>query len=373
VCDQDDPIELAACKRRASFEHLFMVIQELLETERDFLYSVTDANDLYMIPLTTRVSTTKTEKFIKLVIELFSNLPQVQKLSTKLHEDLFAANARLQLGKVDEEYNEELIDQEFLEIANIFISFAKKLPEAYCPYISSYAGKLDLLSKIVKEDPLYKEVAATAYAQEIVRDKQRGGQRGGHSLDSLLIMPVQRPPRYILLITEIIKLTPASFPSRDRLSQALLAVKKSVQICNSESAFAETVLKVQGVDPLINSELAKQIVQTGSGVASGPAKVVYLAPGDKPTKVNLLFFNTYAIISSDKENKFHTGFQIHQGDGHVVRLLPVETQTITARMGTFSFLAKKMITDFGFKVIGQDNHEYIFFVDSEMALRTWVR
>ena len=52
--------------------------------------------------------------------------------------------------------------------------------------------------------------------------------------NSLLITPIQRPPRYKLLLTELLKLTPEDHPDREDLQKALLAVEKVRNRINCE-------------------------------------------------------------------------------------------------------------------------------------------
>lgn len=63
-------------------------------------------------------------------------------------------------------------------------------------------------------------------------------------LMSYLIMPVQRIPRYRLLLQEILKHTPEGSPDKEELETALAKIKEVAKACDQSIAVRETTEKL---------------------------------------------------------------------------------------------------------------------------------
>lgn len=87
--------------------------------------------------------------------------------------------------------------------------------QPYAKYLANYSSALKLLEEL---DNKKKPVAA--YCQQFQ------DECGGMTLTGLLVTPVQRIPRYQLLLQEVIKFTPAEHPDLENLNAALVAIKK---------------------------------------------------------------------------------------------------------------------------------------------------
>lgn len=85
------------------------------------------------------------------------------------------------------------------QIADVFLSSFSFFGVASF-YIGSYNSSLELIAKKLT-NPSYKDIM-----KQICNNNPNGS---GESIESLLITPVQRAPRYILLIRELIKKTPS--------------------------------------------------------------------------------------------------------------------------------------------------------------------
>lgn len=69
-----------------------------------------------------------------------------------------------------------------------------------------------------------------------VQETSRHERCGGRDLPTFLIMPIQRLPRYVLLLGELLKYTPESSPEYSSLSSALAAIKETTEQVNSTYA-----------------------------------------------------------------------------------------------------------------------------------------
>lgn len=114
----------------------------------------------------------------------------------------------------------ELLDElkpPMKNIQAVFERYGPKLFEAYREYVSAYSEIGQLLTKCKEQKSFSKLVA------KFLTDPAHKGL----SLESFLVMPVQRVPRYVLLLTELNKHTPVSFES------AIDAVRKSAADINT--------------------------------------------------------------------------------------------------------------------------------------------
>jgi hypothetical protein len=58
-------------------------------------------------------------------------------------------------------------------------------------------------------------------------------QQAGGTLESFLITPIQRIPRYVLLLTELLKHTEPSHPDHELLQKAIPLVKDVAEFVNT--------------------------------------------------------------------------------------------------------------------------------------------
>eukprot|EP01094_Clydonella_sp_ATCC50884_P027705 TRINITY_DN8074_c0_g1_i3.p1 TRINITY_DN8074_c0_g1~~TRINITY_DN8074_c0_g1_i3.p1 ORF type:complete len:701 (+),score=215.49 TRINITY_DN8074_c0_g1_i3:47-2149(+) len=106
------------------------------------------------------------------------------------------------LGSLERWNSEQLIGDIFLEMIPFF--------KVYQEYYTNYEAGIELLRKLSKK----KDVGAyLKYCEEEVSK--------GHNLAFLLVAPVQRIPRYNLLVKELLKHSSDSHPDYDTLTKAL--------------------------------------------------------------------------------------------------------------------------------------------------------
>jgi hypothetical protein len=102
---------------------------------------------------------------------------------------------------------------------------------------SAYAGGFDVANKLVYrllEDDEHEEFQAFANTQ------RSNPLCGGNSLPSFLIMPIQRIPRYEMLLSELIKHTPVDHRDLPELVSALALVGKTARHVNEYVRSQET-------------------------------------------------------------------------------------------------------------------------------------
>jgi hypothetical protein len=68
------------------------------------------------------------------------------------------------------------------------------------------------------------------------------------SLDSFLIMPVQRIPRYILLLSELKKHTPSDHPDYPKITEAWTSMQEVANYVNEKKRESESTVPSALVD-----------------------------------------------------------------------------------------------------------------------------
>ncbi|XP_041829616.1 dynamin-binding protein isoform X3 [Melanotaenia boesemani] len=172
------------------------VIEELLQTERDFI------KDLQMC--VKEITEPLQKKQVKNVDfdSLFGNISSVIDLSQRLFEAL----------------------QETDSIGKVFLDFKAELEEVYKLYCQNHDDAISLLETYEKDENIQQHVLECLERLRAIY--REWGKTNYINLGSFLIKPVQRVMRYPLLLTELLGATPESHHDRLQLTQAVQAVKE---------------------------------------------------------------------------------------------------------------------------------------------------
>mmetsp|Transcript_14171 Transcript_14171/g.27866 ORF Transcript_14171/g.27866 Transcript_14171/m.27866 type:complete len:485 (+) Transcript_14171:92-1546(+) len=127
----------------------------------------------------------------------------------------------------------------------------------YVTYLNGYDRSMDVISEMRKKNKRF---------HKFLQKQRRGDvkeQRRWKYMDiaSYLIMPVQRIPRYELLLKEIIKNTPEGDPELSPLKTALDMVREAAQHNNQSMRSYQDVQKIVEIQSLLVGELKDQIIQ----------------------------------------------------------------------------------------------------------------
>ncbi|XP_049848845.1 uncharacterized protein LOC126316795 [Schistocerca gregaria] len=114
-------------------------------------------------------------------------------------------------------------------LSDVFFFLADFI-KIYAGYINNYDRAIEMLTDYRQKDPR---------AREFLDKGLQDPECGMRSLDSFLIMPVQRPPRYLLLFIELIKHTDPSHPDREVSDLALKKLKMVVSYLNENRKAVE--------------------------------------------------------------------------------------------------------------------------------------
>ena len=197
-------------------------MRELLETERSYNQSLGILTHCFFIPLKSNPSQHGLKK--NHPAEIFSNL-----------EQLATFNAQL-LNNFEERLSGEIDPNQTL-IADIFINLGPYLKPYYSTYCENYASANSVLNECQKIKDF------TNFLENV----QNSELCKGETIRSFLIKPIQRIPRYQLLLEEIYQHTPSTHLDKGSLREAIEKIKGIASDVNEAIRRGENTVKILAI------------------------------------------------------------------------------------------------------------------------------
>ena len=190
------------------------VVQEIVKTEHTYNMALQMVNTL----CTKKFEKMKEEGTISFsnekIFELFKDLEDVEAASRAFVEKLHNTVIVQGVGKT---------------VADAFEGFTT-LISTYFTYIYLYHEVSDLIKPERANNPAFEKVVS--YLE----------QNSNDTIEAFLITPIQRPPRYRLLVQELIKHTPETFPEYPKLQESLKEICDAIaNVDNRMEEFDEFV------------------------------------------------------------------------------------------------------------------------------------
>eukprot|EP01116_Phalansterium_solitarium_P024544 TRINITY_DN9016_c0_g1_i1.p1 TRINITY_DN9016_c0_g1~~TRINITY_DN9016_c0_g1_i1.p1 ORF type:complete len:763 (+),score=251.13 TRINITY_DN9016_c0_g1_i1:108-2396(+) len=132
-------------------------------------------------------------------------------------------------------------------LGDLILDVAAKC-KVYTRYVNNYENTMNTYGRCVQTYPRFAALLEDVRMRPDVKNLD---------LLSYLIMPIQRVPRYILLLTDLLKHTPAEHPDHARIEEALLKLKDIADYLNEQKRNAEGASKVVEIQDMLlgNEEL----------------------------------------------------------------------------------------------------------------------
>ncbi|XP_076981841.1 dynamin-binding protein isoform X3 [Tamandua tetradactyla] len=229
------------------------VVEELLQTERDYIRDLEMCVERIMVPL-------QQAQVPNIDFEgLFGNMQVVIKISQQLLAALEISDA----------------------IGPVFLDHRDELEETYKVYCQNHDEAISLLEIYEKDEKIQKHL------QDLLADLKslynEWGCTNYINLGSFLIKPVQRVMRYPLLLMELLNSTPESHPDKVPLTNAVLAVKEINVNINEYKRRKDLVLKYRkGDEDSLMEKISKlnihSIIKKSSRVSSHLKHLTGFAP-----------------------------------------------------------------------------------------------
>ena len=195
------------------------IIRELVSTERSYTSSLTTLINQYIFPLKAEAMK-KSGLVSKDQLErIFANIEEINSLNTAMLRDLDTAVRGAPAGGLP-------IGATMLPHLRVF--------SMYSLYVNAYTAAAELLAKLRR--------ASKPFAAFL----QAASDRTAEPLDitSYLIMPVQRIPRYKLLLEDLVRHTDESNRDRDALIMCLAEVRALAEKINERRRLADSNAKI---------------------------------------------------------------------------------------------------------------------------------
>eukprot|EP00727_Mastigamoeba_balamuthi_P012324 m51a1_g7714 putative domain containing protein (907) ;mRNA; f:115882-119449 len=194
------------------------VIKELVETERGYVKDLGAAVSGFLVPMVERIRDMDTPVATLLDIDwLFSEIRGIERLHSLL------------LVRMDKAMRKLSPTSQFCTIFKHDV--VARLVDLYSPYVNNYNHALNLLTK-KKQMPEFHSMIAEFEKNPLCR---------GHDLESLLITPIQRIPRYKMLLTELLKTTWKTHPDYENIQDAIALISKITDVINDRKREADAL------------------------------------------------------------------------------------------------------------------------------------
>jgi RhoGEF domain len=122
-------------------------------------------------------------------------------------------------------------------VGDVFLAMTAYL-KLYTQYVQNFNAAATTLQELKMQSPGLCKLLATCSASERAKNMD---------INSFLIMPVQRIPRYALLLSNLLKYTREDHPDHQALSEAVTKVKDVANYVNEKKKEAENIQKVLNV------------------------------------------------------------------------------------------------------------------------------
>lgn len=134
--------------------------------------------------------------------------------------------------------------------------------------------------------------------------KKSKDESGGLDIHSFLIMPIQRVPRYALLLKELHRLTPPFHRDYNNLSLALTEISKVASLINENKAEEENKRKVRAISELFGNKCEdlvqpqRRYVHEGEVISNSHNFCTMEKETRDPYECHLFLFNDLLLIGS---------------------------------------------------------------------------
>ncbi|KAF2074433.1 hypothetical protein CYY_004251 [Polysphondylium violaceum] len=214
------------------------IVQELLATEKSYVNNLKLIIDIFIKPLNSLHAIEQRVLTLSEISGVFGNWEKIYKINFEL---LAIFESRLNSWSV------------YQLIGDVFISKTDSLLE-YANYVTNYDHSRKLLDKLTATNVNFGHFLDAA---------QRDKRSKYLDISSFLIQPVQRLPRYELLLRDLIKNTSTSHPDRANLEKGVVKMREITMYINDQQKERENLAKVLQ----IQQELSQSLLSSSSGGA----------------------------------------------------------------------------------------------------------
>ena len=283
---------------------------EIVETESDYIEKLKVIKELYMAPLLALTKTGNDKNAIitqAQILHIFSNIDIILTYNTVLYKQMREWKEKTDAEKAaaakeskkkrkhqqQEQQQRRRRDSEgdclrTRSLGTIFLTLTDFL-KTYISYCNNYLRALETINELKEKNKRF---------VEFINECQLDERSEGLDLNMLIIMPIQRIPRYVLLLKDVLKYTPESDLDHEKLTLALGKMMSVADDLNKKKKDAE--------DRELLRHVEKKLIFSGSYGDFGSLLAVqsrrYIGEGDgtvvcpsvekgKPKGMHIFLFN----------------------------------------------------------------------------------
>eukprot|EP00003_Mantamonas_plastica_P005724 TRINITY_DN1466_c0_g1_i12.p1 TRINITY_DN1466_c0_g1~~TRINITY_DN1466_c0_g1_i12.p1 ORF type:complete len:1222 (-),score=469.78 TRINITY_DN1466_c0_g1_i12:54-3719(-) len=241
------------------------VANEIMTSERSYVNSLKTSIKIIKEPMMLRLE------------ELGVTMSDVELMFSNM-EDLIALNSAL-LARFEERLEEWTPSA---PMSDIFLDVMEDL-QVYAPYYSNYNLASDKVAELRENSPAF---------VEFLLECKNNPEANGLDLSSFLIMPVQRIPRYNLLLRDFIKPTIESHPDMENLMLAADQMDQVGRTMNESIAGSQDRIKMISIQDSLVGEFEPIVDAYRTFLAEA-----HCVTADEGRPISLFLFNDILIFA----------------------------------------------------------------------------
>ncbi|ORX86077.1 hypothetical protein BCR32DRAFT_325173 [Anaeromyces robustus] len=256
------------------------VVMELYATEINYVSNLEKIVNCFMKPLRAIFDESKKGGITKDQIDsIFCNIEDI----LLKHQEFLK-----QLKQIVDQWSNETLLSPLFENIHEYIS-------TYIPYFNNYENSYYTIEKCKKVPAFEESIKMVEGVKKLERN----------DLKSLLILPVQRIPRYILYLKEILKHTWPSHPDYDGLKIEISRIDDDIKILNRWKKFSENKETFE----LLQSQIKRQNIEVKGKKYVSEGSVLYQYSTMKetlkaPLPTYIYLFNDMLLLTKTSVSKF---------------------------------------------------------------------
>jgi len=271
---------LALAKADQQERRRLQIVKELLSTEEHYVQALSTISKVFLKPLRGKYSGLLSPEKIRYI---FGNIEQLLAYHKKF--------SKAMKERVDQWSSEQLIGDLFVNEASFLI--------IYSDYVTNY---------LTGNDTLKKEQASSPAFASFVKKREAKPECKFQDIESFLIQPIQRIPRYNLLLQDLTKHTDQSHDDFSDLNRAIVKIKSITKYVNEMKREAENVVAIERIS---SSLIGKSVDLRGRKfINEGPLEVSESNGngsggiiGSKSSQRYFFLFDTMLLMCEEKKRK----------------------------------------------------------------------